>query len=64
MCDKHGTQDIDDLVEIAKSVLLAALLVMMRIRQVQAGQGTHSKQRERIVRSPADRREPRGVLRT
>ncbi len=56
---KLSLQDLVDGVEIAKSLLLAAVLVMMRIRQVRAGQGTHSKQR----RAPeGERREPTGAI--
>lgn len=37
--------DVRDMVEVAKSALLAVVLVMMRVRQIDAGQDKHSKQR-------------------
>jgi inner membrane protein involved in colicin E2 resistance len=56
-------QDLVDLVEILKSLLLAVVLVMMRLRQIAAGQHTHSKQRAAAERSESGRRrEPTGAI--
>lgn len=45
---------VRDLIEVAKSVLLALVLVMMRVRQVDAGLDKHSKQRSRNERCGDD----------
>lgn len=45
--DRLGLQDLVDMVEVVKSVLLATVLVMMRARQIRAGRSKHSKQLER-----------------